>query len=174
MSLVRVFAPLLAGVPALQDASIAVGRSIEAALMLAKPDPVQLVSWEGLVFRTPRFQPRGYSGPLKSNFYAGEFSPAWLGDWRRLVQDAHRAHVPILLYVTPIDAQLDSPDATPEYRRQVQGNLAWLDDSIEAMHPDVFIDLSGALGRSEFLAGDPAEHLNPMGMAHLTRLIAAE
>jgi hypothetical protein len=99
---------------------------------------------------------------------------AGLVDWQRLVQRARRAHIRLLLYMTPIHPEFDNPESTPAYQEEVSANLAWLETSLGAKQPDRLLNLSFYLQRSELLAGDPTEHLDPTGMRRLAARIADE
>lgn len=162
--------------------SVTISAEFDRLLAERWPSPYDQEPWRALVNRSPMVNTIGTAGPVMSPSYAGNFSKAWIADWRKTVDLLKSHQTRVLLYVTPINPQFDNPEATPEYRSRVLRNLNWLSAEMTELRPNVFLDLSLFLDRDDFMAldpqnpmaRDPFEHLDPRGMRKVTERIAEE
>lgn len=124
-----------------------------------------------LINFTPVVHSIGYKLPLLGSFYGGTISKFLLEDWRELALLAEKNNIPLLFYITPINSNLNSPDATPFYRFSLNRNRQILISSFSTMGAIKAIDLGDLIDTQYFL---DCEHLKPAGLQKLAGRVADE
>ncbi|MDR3491465.1 MAG: hypothetical protein P4M12_05385 [Gammaproteobacteria bacterium] len=124
-----------------------------------------------LINLTPVIHPIGYKLPLIGSYYGGPISKFLLDDWKKLALLAEKNNVPILFYITPINTNFKSPDATSFYRFTLNKNRQVLISALSNMGAINSVDLSGLIDTEYFL---DCEHLKPPALQQVANRIANE
>lgn len=120
---------------------------------------------------TPVTHPIGYNLPLMGSYYGGPISKFLLEDWKKLALLAEKNNVPILFYITSINSNFNSPDATSFYRLALTKNRQILISAFSTMGAIQSVDLSDLIDTKYFL---DCEHLKPLALQKLASRIADE
>jgi len=109
-------------------------------------------------------------------YYLTELGPQhpYLRALARLAENAHRARVPVVFYVTPIDIESATEYLGPPFRAEVAAKVERFRATLSATGAD-FVDLSTAVAPADFMwreEGAINEHLSERGRVQVSRTLA--